>query len=57
MPQSLHGRHRGRHAKKTWVTDVNVFSKKKKGDELDQFFQEDDDPMDEYGRAFNLYCY
>ncbi|XP_047144561.1 uncharacterized protein LOC100203132 isoform X2 [Hydra vulgaris] len=44
----MHHHHHGRHPKKTWVTDVNVFSKKKKVDELDQFFQEDDDPMDEY---------
>ena len=38
-------------AKKTWVTDVNVYSKKKK-DDLNSLFNDDDnDPLDEYGKC------
>ena len=40
------------HRKKTWVTDVNVYSKKKNGDDLNEFFNDDNDPLDEFGK----YC-
>ena len=33
------------HRKKTWVTDVNVYSKKKNGDDLNEFFNDDNDPL------------
>lgn len=49
--------------KKTWVTDVNVYSKKKKLDDMNDLFGADDnDPLDEYGNikepsiTRNYYC-
>ena len=40
--------------KKTWVTDVNVYSKKKKMDEIADLFGDDSgdesDAMDEFGK-------
>ena len=42
--------------KKTWVTDVNVYSKKKKMDEIAELFGDDSgdesDAMDEFGKYF-----
>ena len=40
------------HRKKTWVTDVNVYSKKKNGDDLNEFFNDDNDPLDEFGKYY-----
>ena len=41
-----------RKGKKTWITDVNIYSKKKKDDNM---MADDDDPMDEYGKnAVNI---
>ena len=59
--QTTHAHH---HPKKTWVTDVNVYSKKKNGDDLTEFFNDDNDPLDEFGKScsttspifFILYC-
>lgn len=42
---------RHRKPKKTWVTDVNVYSKKKNMDDLNDLFGPDDnDPTDEFGK-------
>ncbi|XP_057309168.1 uncharacterized protein LOC130647358 isoform X2 [Hydractinia symbiolongicarpus] len=40
-----------RKQKKTWVTDVNVYSKKKKDDDVNSLLNDDDnDPLDEFVR-------
>jgi len=48
-PQPSTEQHR-HHKKKTWVTDVNVYSKKKNVDDLNELFNDDNDPLDEYGK-------
>ena len=49
VPADSESPHRHHAAKKTWVTDVNVYSKKKKDDINELLGNDDNDPLDEYG--------
>lgn len=45
-----------RKQKKTWVTDVNVYSKKKKDDDVNSLLNDDDnDPLDEFGKLLRKF--